>query len=91
MLLLAYVWHMSLTSAECWCRWSHRHASNPALDLPVFLLSLPQSQARRTAIEPRIRMHASNLTLVQPYDGRRPRMERIEVAAPALACFMLLP
>ncbi|CAL5220631.1 g2674 [Coccomyxa viridis] len=59
-------------------RWSHRHASNPALDLPVFLLSLPQSQARRTAIEPRIRMHASNLTLVQPYDGRRPRMERIE-------------
>ncbi len=55
----------------------------------MFLLSLPQSHARRTAIEPRIRMHASNLTLVQPYDGRRPRLQAAEVAA--LACFMLLP
>ncbi len=55
----------------------------------MFLLSLPQSQARRAAIEPRIRMHASNLTLVQPYDGRRARLGAAEVAA--LACFMLLP
>ena len=39
----------------------------------MFLLSLPQSAARRRTIEPQIRLHVSNISLVQPYDGRRRR------------------
>ena len=49
------------------------HDELVSLDLPVFLLSLPQSAARRRAIEPQIRLHVSNISLVQPYDGRRRR------------------
>ena len=46
----------------------------------MFLLSLPQSGARRAAIEPHISKHASNVTLVKPFDGRRPRRRAAEVA-----------
>ena len=69
---------------DCWCRWSHMHApKKPSMDVPVFLISLPQSEARRAAFEPAIRTHASNVTLVQPYDGRRRRFSATPVAAPS--------
>ena len=55
------------------CRWNQGHDEAVTLDLPVFLLSLPQSAARRRAIEPQIRAHVNNISLVQPYDGRRRR------------------
>ena len=44
---------------------------NSSVDLPAYVISLPQSSTRRALLEPLLNKHAARVTYVQPFDGRK--------------------
>ncbi len=66
------------TERICSSLWDARRPRAEAATAAVqstYVISLPHSEGRRMLLEPVLKRHASNVTYVQPFDGRKQQAE----------------